>query len=225
MIIAVFISCSNQTGKKKEAEIKAKTVNSNDTIIGMKDITNEIAGSTYRKRATEYFTIVNKDTSDFMPIIGESKDNGRIGINQNLTYSKKNKIYSQRLIELKLILPEAAKEYNFDSLTTMSNGRLILSGDLAIIVTEEYKRKFGNKEKVTTADYKGISDFLLESTLAKDLNELLKPYSKSVSRISIEKAFFTDKLELLRYSKISRDSTEIPDKILDFVTWIEFKDE
>ena len=225
LIIAVFYSCSNQTGKKKEAENNAKTIQTKDTIIGKKVISNEIAVSSYRKRATGYYTIISNDTSEFMPILSESKDNGRIGLNLNLPYSKRNITYSQILDELELILTEAAKDYNFDSLATMSIGRLILSGDLAIIVTEEYKNRFGNKEKISTSDYKEISDFLIASTLAKDLNDLLKPYSKSVSRIGIEKAFFTDKEELFRYSKISRDSTEIPEKILDFMTWINFKDE
>ncbi len=226
LIILVTCSCSSPTGQKRESDNKESKAQSIDTLIGKKNITNEIAGSAYRKRATGYFTIVNKDTSDFMPIFSEYNDNGKIGINLNLPYLKNAKTYFQRLSELELILPEAALEYNFDSLRTVSIGRLILSGDLAISVTKEYKEKFGNKEKIITSDYKEISEFLLaESTLAKDLNELLKPYSKSVSRIDIEKAFFTDKDELLRYSEISRDTTEIPEKILDFITWINIKDE
>lgn len=225
-IILAIYSCSSHTEKKQESDNKKPEVESADTLIGKINITNEIAGSAYRTRATGYFLIVNKDSSDFMPIFSESKDNGNIGINLNLHYLKNSKTYHQRLNELELILPVAALEYNFDSLKTMSMGRLILSGNLAITITKEYKDKFGDKEKIPTKDYKEISKFLLaESSLSKDLNELLKPYSKSVSRIDIEKAIFTDKNELLRYSTISRDSTELPEKILDFMTWINFKDE
>jgi hypothetical protein len=57
------------------------------------------------------------------------------------------------------------------------------------------------------------------------LNKLLKPYSKSVSRVGIEKVFFTDKDELLRYNTISGDTTAIPEKILDFMIWINIEDE
>lgn len=225
LIILVIYSCSSPTGQKQESENKESKAQSIDTLIGKRNITNDVGGSSYRKRATGYFTIVNKDTSDFMPIFSEYNVNGEIGINLNLSYLKNARTYFQRLSELELILAEAALEYNFDSLKTMLIGRLILSGDLAISVTKEYKDKFGNKE-IITGGYKEISEFLLaESILAKDLNELLKPYSKSVSRINIEKVFFTDKDELLRYSKISRETTEIPEKILDFMTWVNIKDE
>jgi len=226
LIILAIYSCSSQIGQKQESDNKKLNVESADTLIEKNNITNEIAGSAYRNRATGYFMIVNKDSSDFMPIFSEYKDNGNVGLNLNLPYSKSNMTYYQRLNELELILPVAALDYNFDSLKSISFGRLILSGDLAIQLTKEYREKFGEKELIATADYKEISEFLLaESTLTKDLNKLLKPYSKSVSRVGIEKAFFTKKEELLKYSKISVDTTVIPEKILDFMIWINIKDE
>jgi len=221
--IVVLCSCLNQTGQNKNIENEIVTAQISDKIIGKENITNEIAGSSYMKRATGYFTIVKNDTSEFMPIFSESRNDGDIEISLNLSYDNETETYSQRLSELKLILPKASQEFNFDSLSSMSIGRLILTGDLAIIITEEYKNRFGENEKITTADYKEISEFLLETSLTKNLNELFKPYSKSVERVGIEKVFFTDKRELLRYSNISRDSTEIPDKILDFMTRIEFR--
>ena len=172
-----------------------------------------------------YFIIVNNDTSDFMPIFTESKDDNVIGINLNLPYSKHTKTFVQRLSELKLILPLASKEFNFDSLKSMSIGRLILTGDLAVDITKEYKKKFGDIERIRTADYQRISDFLLESKLTSDFNELFKPYSISVETISIEKVFFTTKSELLNYSKLDKDTTEIPVKILDCITSIRLRKE
>jgi len=225
LLFVVFYSCLNQTEQKKKIENEIKIEKFSDTIIGKKNITNEIAGSAYRKRATGYFVIVKKDTSGFMPIFSESKDNGRIGISQKLPYSNETETYFQRLSELKLILPEAAKEFNFDSLSNMSIGRLILSGDLAITITEEYKNKFGEKEVITTADYSEISEFLLESRLTKDLNKLFEPYSKSVEKVRIEKVFFATRDELLKFSKVSKDTADIPNKILDCMTWIKFKNE
>ena len=225
LLFVVFYSCSNQNEQKKKIENEIKIEKFSDTIIGKKNITNEIAGSAYRKRATGYFVVVKKDTSGFMPIFSESKDNGRIGISQKLPYSNETETYFQRLSELKLILPEAAKEFNFDSLSNMSIGRLILSGDLAITITEEYKNKFGEKEVITTADYSEISEFLLESRLTKDLNKLFEPYSKSVEKVRIEKVFFATRDELLKFSKVSKDTADIPNKILDCMTWIKFKNE
>lgn len=223
--VFAFYSCSNQARQKQKKETLIQTDLTLDTIIGSINITDELAGSSYRKRATGYFMVVQNDSSRYMPIFSESKNNGEIKIHPNFQYSNETKSYSQRLNELKLILPKAAKEYNLDSLKSMSIGRLLSSGDLAITITEEYKAKFGNTNVVLTEDYDKISNFLLESTLVKDLNKLLKPYSKVVSKVDIEKVFFTDKKGLFGYSKILRDTTNIPDKILDFTTWVEFKDE
>lgn len=221
----VFWSCSNQTRNKKEIENKPEMVETGDTIIVAENITNELAGSASRKRATGYYVIVNNDTSEFMPIFTESKEGNKIGINLNLPYSKETETHGQRLKELSLILKEASKEYNIYSLKGMSIGRLILTGDLAIAITEEFKNKFGDKYQISTKDYNEISTFLLESSLTEDFNELFEPYSISVEKVSIEKAFFTNKEELLRYSNESRDSVEIPDRIIDFMTWIEFTHE
>ena len=221
--VIIFCFCSNQNGQKENSETKIKIDQNIKTTIGKKNITNEIAGSAYRKRATGYFAISKSDTSGFMPIFYESKDNGKIGINLNLPYSNNTETYNQRLSELKLILPKAFKEYNPDSLNGLSIGRLILTGDLAIEITKEYKNKIGDNENILTADYKVISDFLLDSKLAKDLNQLFEPYSILVEKVSIEKAFFTSKDELIKFSNLNQDTTEIPNRILDCMTWIKFK--
>ena len=223
LLFVVFYSCSNQNEQKKKIENEIKIEKFPDTIIGKKNITDELAGSAFRKRATQYFVVVKKDTSRFMPIFSKLKNNGKIEISQRLPYSNETETYFQRLSELKLILPEAAKEFNLDSLSHMSIGRLILSGDLAIAITKEYKNKFGEKEVITTADYSEISKFLLESKLTKDLNKLFEPYSKSVEKVGIEKVFFTTRDNLLKCSRVSKDTADIPNKILDCMTWVVFK--
>ena len=91
------------------------------------------------------------------------------------------------------------------------------------MLTKEYKVRFGKTEKITMEQCKEISDFLLTSTLPKDMNRLFEPYNKSVKRIGIEKAFFTTKNELLKYCRITSDMSLIPSKIIDFVTWVELE--
>ena len=225
LVFVLFCSCSNHTEQKEKINKAIQTNHISDTIIGRKNITNEIAGSEYRKRAKGYFVIVKNDTSGFMPIFTESRDNLNIGIDLNLHYSKTNETYSQQLNELKLILQNASKEFNLDSLKGISIGRLILTGDLAIDITKQYKKKFGDNELIKTEDYQRISDFLLESKLTKDINELLKPYLVSVEKISIEKVFFTTKNEILNYCSLEKDTARIPDRILDCMTWIRIKNE
>lgn len=221
ILIVVLASCTNKTRKETLPQDEKKIIS--DTLIGEIKITNELAGSAYRNRATGYFVIIEKDTSNYKPIFTESKENGSISIIQNLSYSEKNATYEQRLNELKLILQKAEQDYDIDSLTDMSLGRLILSGDLAVILTREFKHTFDENKKIETIKNQEISNFLLESTLTRDLNDIFKPYQKTVKKISIEKLLFTDKQELIRYSDIAMDVSQIPENILDFMIWIEFE--
>ena len=180
-----------------------------DTIVGSKTITNEIPGSAYRKKAIGYFVIIGNDTCIFT----ESKDDNKVGIDLNIKYLKASMTYRQRLKELKIILPKAATDFNFDSLTGIGFGRLILSGDLAIDVTKQYRQKFGASNKLQS--YPTVQQFLKQSKLCEDIDNLFKPYSISSDRVSFEKLFLTSRKELYWASKIEADTSNVPDKILD----------
>lgn len=119
---------------------------------------------------------------------------------------------------MKSILTRAEKEYNFDSISSISLGRLILNGDLAVDLTNNYYQKFGTNSKLES--YSNVRSFLKESKLGADMNDLFKPYSISVDDVSIEKLYFTSRKELLLASKIETDTLTIPYKILDCIVWI-----
>jgi hypothetical protein len=193
-----------------------------DTVVGSRIITNEIAGSAYRKRAKAYFLVVDNDTSEFTCILSEAREGGNTNMElRKLKSGAYTTSYRQRLNELKKILPRAAADFSFDSLNSVSLGRLITLGDLAIAVTGQYRQKFGPGNKIP--EYKKMSAFLLTSQLSSDFNELFAPFSLSVKSISIEKAFFAGSKELKWHSKIETGSTLVPDKILDCITWIRMK--
>lgn len=216
LLAIILTSCSDRQNSS------VKTTNENietiDTLVGSKIITDEIAGSAYRKRAKGYFLIIDKDTSDFTCIFSENKDNGNVGIDLNIRYFKATMSYRQRLEELKLILPTAATDFNFDSLTGINFGRLVLSGDLAIDVTKQYQQKFGTSDKLES--YETVGLFLKESKLGSDLDSLFKPYNISVDKVSIEKHFYASREEIFWGSKIETDSVDIPDRILDCMPWV-----
>jgi len=232
LLIILAFSCSHRTDKTKISDSEDGNIPNSDTITGIKNVTDEIAGSAYLLKATGYFLISDNDTSGFMPIFSESKENGNINIDLNLPYSglKKPlpekirindpKPYSLWYKELEIILQTALKDYNLDSLASISIGRLILTGDLAVEITKEYKNKFGDNEKITTADYHAIENFLLTSKLATDINKLLKPYNLKCTKISIEKTFFTNKEDLLNNSILQTMPEDIPETILDCITWV-----
>jgi hypothetical protein len=217
LLLLLLTACSN--GGQVNSTTTPETTNlTNDTVIGSKTITNEIAGSAYRRRAIGYFVIIGKDTSDYTCIFTESKDGGKVGIDLNIPYSKAAMTYRQRLEELKIVLPKAATDFDFDSLTGISFGRLVLSGDLAVDVTKQYRQKFGTSNKLR--DYETVGQFLAKSKLGADIDSLFKPYSISVDKVYIEKLFFATKEELYWASKIEIDSANVPDKILDCMTGV-----
>jgi hypothetical protein len=221
VILALLFIAYNQNGKSVSSQSVNDKKMTSDTIVGSKFMTNEVAGSYYLKKAIGYFIIVGNDTSDFTCIFSESKDGGKVGMDLNISYSKITMTYGQRMNELKKILSAAVKDFNFDSLTTIDFGRLVLSGDLAIDLTNQYRQKFGTSTKIK--DYGVVKKFLKNSKLATDIDNLLKPYSISVDNVSIEKVFFTTKEDLYQVSKIETDPTKVPDRILDCMTWVRLK--
>ena len=213
LILTVFLFGCNNNQQSGFTQTTTQTV---DTIVGRKIITDEIAGSAYRERAIGYFVIIDKDTSDYTCIFTEYKDRGIVGIDLNIPYSKTEMTYRQRLEELKIILPKAASDFNFDSLTVMYFGRLVLSGDLAVDITKQYRQKFGTGDQLE--NYTTVEQFLKESKLGTDLNALLEPFSIAVDKVTIEKLILASQEELLGRNEIETDTTDVPCKILDCIT-------
>lgn len=139
-LLLVFLVGCNDGHRNGVGDTTATGIATTDTVVARKTITDEIPGAAYRKKAIGFFVVVGKDTSDYMCVVTESKDGGRVGIHLNIPYNKPEMTYRQRLEELGTILPEAAKEFDFDSLAGIFFGRLILSGDLAVDVTKQYHR-------------------------------------------------------------------------------------
>jgi hypothetical protein len=219
LLLLLLTVCSNG-GQVYSTATNEKTNLTNDTLIGSKTIT-DIEGAAYRRRATGYFVINGKDTSDFTCIFVELKDSGKVVIDLNLPYFKDGIPYRQRMNELQKILHVAKKDFNFDSLRSIYLGRLVQNGDVAIEITKQYISKFGQPKKIT--DFRKVESFLKESQLGKDFNKIFNPYSFTVESISSEKLFFTSKRELYHMSKIETDTTKIPEKILDCMTWVILK--
>jgi hypothetical protein len=102
MLLLLFACNEPQTNTNQDKVQPAITTI--DTLIGKRIITNEIAGTNYRKKATGYYLIVNNDTSDFVSIFSESID-GKVSISFFL--DEASKTYATRMAELDAILPTA----------------------------------------------------------------------------------------------------------------------
>ena len=219
-LIVFSFSCRNkQTDSAQNISDAKEAFNEPGTLTGSIPITDEIAGSAYRKRAKGYFIIAGGDTSAFMPIFTESKKS-IVGIDIRFN---KEMTYAQQFKELKTLLAEAVKDFEFDSIRSITLGRLITTGDLAIEISNELN--LDKKLKNNLNDYPKVVVFLMKSKLTSDFNSLLNPYNIYVDTIYPEKLFFASQKELFTYSKIETDSVQIPDKILDCITGIGLKKE
>jgi len=218
LFLMILLSCSDSGRQEDAANIPTEPA----IKYFQKDMSDEVAGSSYIKKAHGYSVISGNDTSSFMPIFIESKTDLTVSLDLNLPYRKHNLCYADRLRELELILTEASKEYSISSISSVDIGRLILTGDLAVHLTEQYKQLY-NDEKIFAKDYDKISSFLKTSKLADDMSRLFAPYNLEVNAVSIEKTFFTSKSELCKYALLETDSTAIPEKILDCITWVQLQ--
>jgi hypothetical protein len=216
MVTSLIISCN----KKQNIQVQQNNENivKLDTLVGSKVITDELAGSVYRKRAKSYFLFCGRDTSDFTCYLEEAKDDGKVIIDLRF---ERTMSYRQQMSQLRELLTEAVKDFSFDSLGTIFIGRLVNTGDLAVAISRQVIDERAAIREFH--DYDLVKAILLRSKITSDFNRLLRPYNRSVAGFSVEKVFFTDKKELFLNSKIESDSLEIPDKILDCITWMNIK--
>ena len=218
-VIALFSILISACGEKADNSARDVSVPSaQDTSIGSRIVTDELAGSAYRERAKAYFIINGRDTSDFICYVEESKDDHRI--NMEIRF-RNDMAYRRQLNELHKIIPEAAKDFNMDSLSSVYIGRLVNTGDMAIHLTNEYIRKYGKRKH--PENNKEFILFLLNTKLAADFNGLFKPYAVEVKFFCCEKLFFTTRDKLYIFAETESDSSLAPEKILDCMTWINFK--
>lgn len=217
ILLILIGSCFNP--KENHQVIVPKT---NKIVVGKKPIVSKGIAKESKRKAFEYFVILNKDTSRFNPSFIQLKDGDEFYI--NFPNSKQSNSYTERLEEFSLILNEASHMYLIDSLKRINTGLFNSSGDLAIAITNEFMGVFSHRiqqpkgpfSEVSTALYKDISSFLLTSTMVKDLNTILKPYAIAIDKIRLEKVHFVSKDRMLINRGILEESNQIPNHILRF---------
>lgn len=215
-VSALLIGCGQ--GNHDGSELA--TALSNDTTVFSIDVSDQVAGSTYITRARQYYIVSSNDTLNFTCIFRQSVD-GKLRLDLAIPYITRELYYRERLQLLRKTLRTASQEFKFDSLTSVSYGRLILSGDLAVQVTNEYAQQFGDRPRLV--DYQRMQDFFASSRICTDLNTILKDYSLSTGSVGTEKLFFTTRKDLYWASKVETDSAKVPANILDCILYVRIR--
>ncbi len=212
--LALF--CNGQTFKKTEQKRIIDHANNGDTLV----LKNQMLY--IEPNETDYFVVVNNDTSNFIITFRKDINSQKFTIDARYhSLYRKGKLYKTKIIELEKVLKNASNDFNLDSLSTLVLGQLVITGDLAIEVTNEFIIRYGNDFKTT--DFDKVPDFLMDSKLTKDINKLFKPYDLQVDQIRIEKLGFIPSENVYLLSIIETKQNEIPEKIIDCMIWIEFK--
>lgn len=221
LVVSLLLLMCGQKGHRNIPAQASESDTSAVPVVVKKAVTDELAGGAYRKRADGYRVVNGKDTSDFVCIFTESKENGRVGLDFYFTGGKCSRTYRRKMQELEMILPVAAKDYDFTQFRLISMGRLIESGDLAADISIQFAEKWG--ESYELKDYQQITAFLRESRLGASLDSLLKPYSLMVESVVAEKIIFTTREDLSLACVLEQDTSEIPSRILDGITWVNLR--
>jgi len=148
------------------------------------------------------------------PIFTESKEGDVVGIQYNSAYRHNKMTHHQCMLDLKKIMPIAAKDYNLNKLGGLYMGNLSSKSDLAVDLTHEYLATT-DEPYSKIIDYHEFSKFLAESQLGRDVNNLFEPYGIFVDKIRVEKVHFVSKDVFLQWNKVETDTTDIPNQILD----------
>jgi hypothetical protein len=221
-IALLLLQSCNETKVSAVDQSKTEIYTNEDTIIGSKIITNELAGGAYRSRANSYFIVVGSDTSVFQPVFMESKEGGIVGLDFHTSFVRKGLTHQQRMLELIRIIPRAAIDYDLTKLGGVYLIGLSSPPDLAISITQEYRAKVDETFKDLN-DYQAFSEFLLDSQLGNELNEIFRPYGVEIEKFNLEKLRLIPKEQFLQWHKVESDTTEIPDKIIDCFVGASFK--
>lgn len=214
-LIILIAGCMQET---KEVKKPIRTTELQKTIVVSEDL--PLDNFNYQK-VVKYFLVNGKDTSEFKPKLILFKEPQYLSLSFGLSYNKR---LSQKEIQTNLpkILIKASKDFDYKLLENINVGRLIYLPDVAATISNDNHALFTEMEQLKTEKYDEISNIILKSRFVNQINDLLLPYSKQVSSVGIEKAFFIDKDDFL--TKYTSDTVFVKGKVLDCITNLKIED-
>lgn len=203
-MITLLSSCSddksinNTNGKQQEL---------NTSIIKRKNALNNSYDSALYSRSYSYHRIFGVDTSDFTLNAMEYKVDSTFHLN---VHHKRAMLFARMLDELTEYLASLKEDFEFSRLNSISLESPMRYLDLSKVLSKEYELKFGKK----IVSHEKLDQFLLHSTLNKNLDRFPIPFSKKAKSYSIEKFQLRDKKYFNAYIS-ENDLKDYPDLTLE----------
>ena len=187
-----LFSCSNEN--KQKIINNEKQVKNIDTIVNRKVLTVEPSDSypIQTVKDIEYSVSVKDKVSNLKYEFTAGND-GKVVIRRNFDFLN---LPPQKSIfdfdELNYVLKEAKNDFKINSLNYLIYGTLDSAKDINSVlnITKKYIDYKKGKLNISTKDYGKISELILQSDIVYEINKTLSAYSKVVTKINIEKAFF-----------------------------------
>ena len=187
-----FCHCTND--KKINAVSIERTENKNDTIVIKKNQPVEPDNSEHVHiiKEIEYCVSLKSKESNIKYSFTERND-GKVVISKTFDFlnspPQKNVF---EFNELKFVMQKAKNDFKISSLEYLIYGTLDSTKNISSVkkITEKYIKSKNGKTNISTKDYGEISKLILQSEIVTEINKVLFDYSKTVSKINIEKAHF-----------------------------------
>jgi hypothetical protein len=195
-----FLSCANNVSIK-ENQISFEQIEQIDTLLNNKTI--------------EYFVKEkNIDKSYYFCSVTKWANKRTISINMdNKPYYRKSIIFKKRLQYLELLLGCIYTDLQIENCSSIFlKLGLLSSGDMAIDITNLYQKEYGHN---ITNDYLSVGNIIQNSIYVQNINSIFIPFDFTVSKIYVEKLFFSQKKSLIKASEIETDLDSVPNEVLD----------
>lgn len=196
-----LLSCNQETKSNHQTAV---TNDKTDTIIVKhKNELNKSYKVDFLSKSYTYYWLVGNDTVDFSVTAREYEKDSTLHLS---IYHTKPMIFSTALTKLNACLPHIQEDFNVTKINSFYFRDPIYYFDLVKELSTAYEKQFGPK----SISYEKLNDFLLKSSLTKQLDIFVSPLDKKINRYSIEKFHLTDKKYFGEYLP-NIDLTEYPE--------------
>jgi len=202
LICLVLISCNQDKNKRVPKEISSEKAN--DTLLVKHQ--NELSlpfSAKFRSKSFSYHWIAKKDTLDFALHVNENKKDSTLDV----SFTHEKPILFSKLIQLtSQCLPIIEDDFQLSKMKSFYFKSPIFYLDITKQLSKEYEQKFGRKK----INYQKKDEFLMNSSLTKEINNFLEPLNLCVKSYFIEKFHLIEEDTYPFYLK-NIDLTEYPD--------------